>query len=40
MPSIWQEWAQNLGLRHQGVLIAGVGRGCDTAVRHDPSKIA
>jgi len=40
MPSIWQPWAQEIGLRHQGVLIAGVGRGCDIAIRHDPSKVS
>lgn len=40
MPSLWQPWLQDIGLRHQGVILAGVGRGCDVAVRHDPSKIA
>lgn len=36
--SILQDWVQELGLRHQGVLVASV-RGCDTAPRHDPSKL-
>jgi hypothetical protein len=36
--SIIQDWAQELGLRYQGVLMAAI-RGCDTAPRHDPSKI-
>lgn len=36
--SILQDWAMGLGLRHQGVLLGAV-RGCDTAPRHDPSKL-
>jgi len=39
MPSILQPWVEKLGLRHQGVLVSAM-RGCDTAPRHDPSKIA
>lgn len=39
MPSILQPWVETIGLRHQGVLVSAM-RGCDTAVRHDPSKIA
>lgn len=39
MPSILQPWVQDLGLRHQGVIVSGM-RGCDLAPRHDPSKIA
>ena len=38
MPSILQDWVQELGLRHQGVLVSAM-RGCDTAPRHDPSKL-
>lgn len=38
MPSILQDWVQELGLRHQGVLVSAM-RGCDNAPRHDPSKI-
>lgn len=37
MNSIMQEWAANLGLRHQGVLVAAV-RGCDGALREDTCK--
>lgn len=37
MKSILQPWVMELGLRHQGVLVSSV-RGCDSAVRHDPSK--
>jgi hypothetical protein len=37
MPSILQPWVENIGLRHQGVLVSAM-RGCDTAPRHDPSK--
>lgn len=37
MKSILQDWVQNLGLRHQGVLVSAV-RGCDTAIKEDPSK--
>lgn len=40
MKSVLQDWVMELGLRHQGVLLAAVGRGCDTAIRHDPSKLA
>jgi len=36
--SILKDWVTNLGLRHQGVLLGAV-RGCDTAPRHDPSKL-
>lgn len=35
--SIIQEWASDLGLRHQGVLVSAV-RGCDSVLREDPSK--
>lgn len=37
MPSILQPWVENLGLRHQGVLVSAV-RGCDSALKLDPSK--
>lgn len=37
MPSILQDWVQELGLRHQGVLVSAV-RGCDVAPRDDASK--
>lgn len=37
MKSIIQDWAAELGLRHQGVLVSAV-RGCDSAQREDPSK--
>lgn len=37
MPSIMQDWAASLGLRHQGVLVAAV-RGADEVQRDDPSK--
>lgn len=33
MPSIIQPWVENIGLRHQGVLVSAM-RGCDTAPRH------
>jgi hypothetical protein len=36
--SIVQDWVCSLGLRYQGVLVAAV-RGCDTAPRHDTSKV-
>lgn len=36
--SILQEWVTELGLRHQGVLLTIV-RGCDTAPKHDASKL-
>lgn len=36
--SVLQDWVMELPLRHQGVLVAAV-RGCDTAVRHDDSKL-
>jgi hypothetical protein len=39
MPSILQPWVEELGLRHQGVLVSAM-RGCDLAPRHDPSKLA
>lgn len=38
MPSIIQAWVENIGLRHQDVLISAM-RGCDTAPRYDPSKL-
>jgi hypothetical protein len=34
---IVQDWAANLGLRHQGVLVSAV-RGCDNVPRDDASK--
>ncbi len=37
MASILKEWVQELGLRHQGTLLAGV-RGCDDAPPDDPGK--
>lgn len=39
MTSIFLEWTTKIGLRHQGVLVSAM-RGCDTAPRHDPSKLA
>jgi hypothetical protein len=36
--SILQDWVMGLGLRHQGVLLTVI-RGCDTAPKHDPSKL-
>jgi hypothetical protein len=39
VPSIMQPWTMEIGLRHQGVLVSAM-RGCDTAARHDHSKIA
>lgn len=38
MKSILQDWVQNLGLRHQGVLLSAV-RGCDVVSRHDDVKL-
>jgi hypothetical protein len=38
MPGILLPWVEQLGLRHQGVLVSAM-RGCDTAPRHDPSKL-
>ncbi len=38
MSSILQPWVEALGLRHQGVIVSAM-RGCDTAARHDPSKL-
>lgn len=38
MKSVLQDWVQDLGLRHQGVLLTAV-RGCDTSPRDDPSKL-
>lgn len=35
--SIIQQWAADLGLRHQGVLVSAI-RGCDSVSRDDPSK--
>lgn len=37
MKSILQNWVAELGLRHQGVLLAAV-RGCDTAPKEAASK--
>ena len=37
MPSILQDWVHQLGLRHQGVLVAAI-RGCDGVVKEDPTK--
>lgn len=37
MTSIVQDWAAELGLRHQGVLMAAI-RGCDSAEREDDFK--
>lgn len=36
--TILLSWVTELGLRHQGVLVSAM-RGCDTAPRHDPSKL-
>lgn len=38
MKSVLKDWVMELGLRHQGVLIAAI-RGCDTAPKNDPSKL-
>lgn len=35
--SILQGWVEELGLRHQGVLLTAI-RGCDTAPKNDSSK--
>lgn len=35
--SIIQDWAAELGLRHQGVLVSAI-RGCDGMLREDSSK--
>ena len=37
MNSIIQDWAAELGLRHQGVLVSAI-RGCDGLPREDASK--
>lgn len=37
MTSIVQDWAAELGLRHQGVLVSAV-RGCDSIPKEDPMK--
>ena len=37
MKNILQDWVSKLGIRHQGTLLGAV-RGCDTAVKDDPSK--
>jgi len=37
MNSIIQDWAAELGLRHQGVLVSAI-RGCDGQLREDHSK--
>lgn len=37
MPSVLQPWVEQLGLRHQGVLMACV-RGCDNVPKEDPTK--
>jgi hypothetical protein len=36
--SIVQDWATELGLRHQGVLVSAV-RGCDSITKEDPMKL-
>lgn len=38
MQSVLQDWVMTLGLRHQGAILGGL-RGCDTAPKHDPSKL-
>lgn len=38
MNSILKDWVMELGIRHQGVLLSAV-RGCDTAAKHDWSKL-
>jgi len=38
MKSVLQDWVMELGLRFQGVLVSAI-RGCDTAARHDKSKV-
>lgn len=38
MTSIVQEWVTHLGLRHQGILMAGV-RGCDVLPKEHPCKL-
>jgi hypothetical protein len=38
MTSILYPWVMELGLRHQGALMSAM-RSCDTAPRHDPSKM-
>lgn len=35
--SILQSWVMEMGLRHQGVILAAI-RGCDTIPKHDESK--
>jgi hypothetical protein len=35
---VLQDWVMELGLRLQGVLVSAI-RGCDTAIRHDNSKV-
>jgi hypothetical protein len=37
MPSVLKPWVEQLGLRHQGVLMACV-RGCDSVPKEDPTK--
>ncbi len=37
MPSVLQPWVEQLGLRHQGVLMACV-RGCDSVPKEDATK--
>jgi len=37
MPSVLKPWVEQLGLRHQGVLMACV-RGCDNVPKEDPTK--
>lgn len=37
MPSVLQPWLQEIGLRHQGVVVSAV-RGCDTLPKHHPVK--
>jgi hypothetical protein len=38
MTSVLQPWVEQLGLRHQGVLMACV-RGCDSVPKEDPTKL-
>lgn len=36
---ILQDWVAKLELRHQGGLLSGIVRGCDTAPKDDESKV-
>lgn len=38
MPSVLQPWVEQLGLRHQGVLMSCI-RGCDNVPKEDPTKL-